>query len=158
MTTDLETQCTPIPSTQELLEESSETNLVEELETVIGSLAQDQKVMFALNESGHLWKFKYGTVEVFVQLSGTSDEDTLTVWSFVLQLPAKNEPELMRKLLEMNWLTTYEAHFGIVDERVTVLCSRTVMDLNPSEISRCVTIVAAIADENDERLLAEYGQ
>jgi hypothetical protein len=32
------------------------------------------------------------------------------------------------------------------------------MDLNPSEISRCVTIVAAIADENDEKLLEEYGQ
>lgn len=158
MTTDLESPRTETETTEYLLENSVPVNLPEEIETVIGSLALDQKVMFAHTEAGHLWKFKYGSVEVFVQLSGTSDEDTFTVWSFVLELPAKNEPQLMRQLLQMNWLATFEARFGIVDDCVVVVSSRTVADINPGEISRCITIVATIADDHDEAFQAEFGQ
>lgn len=158
MTSELETQSTTTQSTEELLNDSTSIDLIEEIETVIGSLAQDQKTMFAHSEAGHLWKFRYGSVDVFVQLTGTTDEDTFTVWSFVLELPSQNEPQLMRKLLEMNWLTTFEAHFGIVDDRVVVVSSRTVADINPGEISRCITIVATIADDNDEALVEQFGQ
>ncbi|MBK4728358.1 YbjN domain-containing protein [Oxynema sp. CENA135] len=156
MTPEVETQSSESQSTQELLDTSTPIDLVEEIETVIASMAQDQKVMFAHSEAGYFWKFQYGSVQVFVQLTGTGDEDTLSVWSFVLDLPAKNEPQLMRKLLEMNWLSTYEARFAIVDDRVVVLSNRTVADINPSEISQAITIVATLADDNDELLQAEY--
>ncbi len=147
--------------TPETLSESinidSTFSYVEEIETVIGSLAQDQKVMVGKSETeGHLWKFHYGSVEVFVQLTGETSNDTLTVWSFVLSLPAKKEPELMRKLLEMNWLSTLEAHFAIVDNRVAVVSTRTVAELSPGEIARAITIVATIADDNDDILIAQY--
>lgn len=158
MTTEVENVCNPDESTEELLSESTSVNLVEEIETVIGSLAQDQKVMFAQSEAGHLWKFQYGSVEVFVQLTGTTDEDSLSVWSFVLKLPAKNEPQLMRQLLDMNWSSTLESRFAIVDDRVVVVSTRTVADINPGEISRCITIVATIADDNDEDLQEAFGQ
>lgn len=131
---------------------------VQEIEAVIASLAVEQKVMVGHSDEGYLWKFKYGSVEVFVQLTGVNDEDTLTVWSFVLPLPAKNEAQLFRKLLEMNWLTTFEARFGIVDDHIVILSTRTVADLSPGEISRAITIVATLADENDEALRAEFGQ
>ena len=89
----------------EQVETATAVSYTEEIETVIASMAVDQKVMVGQNEAGgHLWKFKYGSVEVFVQLTGETENDTLTVWAFVLQLPAKNEAQLMRKLLEMNWL------------------------------------------------------
>lgn len=139
-------------------EEMTGLNLVQEIEAVVASLAVDQKVMVGHSEDGFLWKFKYGSVEVLVQLTGPGDDDTLTVWSFVLQLPAKNEAQLMRKLLEMNWLATFESRFGIVDDRVVVLSTRTVADMSPGEISRVVTIVATIADENNDSLQAEFGQ
>ncbi|WP_017718252.1 YbjN domain-containing protein [Kamptonema formosum] len=144
--------------TSELIEDATAVNLLEEIETVIASMAADQKVMVGQSEEGHFWKFKYGSVEVFVQLTGTSNEDTLTVWSFVLQLPAKNEPQLTRKLLEMNATSTFESHFAIVEEKVAVISSRTVLDISPAEISRTITVVATIADENDEALQAEFGQ
>ncbi|MEY3867581.1 MAG: hypothetical protein RLZZ338_1472 [Cyanobacteriota bacterium] len=141
----------------EIMNTGSTFSYLEEIETVIGSLAQDQKVMVGQSETdGHLWKFHYGSVEVFVQLTGETSNDTLTVWSFVLSLPAKNEPELMRKLLEMNWLSTLEAHFAIVDNRVTVVSTRTVAELSPGEIARVITIVATIADDNDDILIAQY--
>jgi Putative bacterial sensory transduction regulator len=141
------------------VEKATAVTYAEEIETVIASMAVDQKVMVGQNEAGgHLWKFKYGSVEVFVQLTGETENDCLTVWAVVLQLPAKNEAQLMRKLLEMNWLSTLESHFAIVDSQVTVISTRTIAEISAGEISRAITIVATIADENDDILQAEFGQ
>jgi hypothetical protein len=134
--------------------------LVEVIETVIDSLDQSNSAMVSHNEGGSVgsvWKFKYGSVETFVQLTGTSDDDTFSVWANVLSLPVQNEPQLMRKLLEMNWLATFEAHFAIVNSQVAVVSSRTVAELSPGEISRLITIVATIADDNDDALQSEFG-
>lgn len=141
---------------ENLMEEATNLNYRTEIETVIAGMAQDRKVMVGTGEQGHLWKFHYGTVEVFVQLTGETNEDTFTVWSLILPLPAKNEPQLMRQLMEMNWLKTFEAHFAIADHQIAVVASRSVAELSPSEIARLITIVATIADENDEPLQAEF--
>ncbi len=157
MTTQIQPETTQELSSPELLNDSTLINYVEEIETVIAGMAEDQKVMVGQNEEGYQWKFKYGTVDVFVQLTGTSDEDTFTVWSSVLSLPVKDEPKLMRLLLEMNWSGTFEARYAIVDNQVVVLASRTVEDLSPGEISRAITVVATIADDSDEPLREEFG-
>ncbi|EAW37041.1 YbjN domain-containing protein [Lyngbya sp. PCC 8106] len=140
------------------LEPETTITYTEEIETVIVGLAKDQKVMVGQSDAGHLWKFQYGSAEVFVQLTGDTEDDTLTVWSPVLQLPAKNEATLMRKLLEMNWLSTYESHFAINNQQVIVLSNRTLAGITPAEISRIITVVATIADDNDDDLQAEFGQ
>ncbi|GGA18173.1 YbjN domain-containing protein [Okeania sp. KiyG1] len=150
------------PSTEEdnieVTENETSLSYIEEIETIIANMAEDQKVMVANNEAGHLWKFQYGSVEVYVRLTGQTDDDTFDVWSYVLKLPAKNEPQLMRRLLEMNWLSTMESHFAIVDNQIVVLATRTVAELSPGEISRAITIVATLADDNDDVLAAEFGQ
>lgn len=142
---------------KELTEETNSNNYVDLIQTVIASLEQDESAMVSQTQEGYVWKFKYGTVEVFVQLTGLTDEDTFTVWSAVLQLPAKDEARLMRQLLEMNWSGTFEACFGIFNDQIVVLSTRTVAELSPGEISRIITIVATIADQNDEPLQAEFG-
>ncbi|VXD25361.1 YbjN domain-containing protein [Planktothrix paucivesiculata] len=129
----------------------------EEIEAVLAGLAQDQKVMVSNSETAKVWQFEYGTVEVFVQLTGETDEDTLTVWATVLKFPVKNENQLMRRLLEMNWLSTLESHFAITNDQVVVLSSRTLAEISATEISRIITIVATIADNNDDSLQAEFG-
>jgi hypothetical protein len=146
------------PESLDEMVETTGINHVEVIENVIDSLEQDDTAMVSHPaEGGYLWKFKYGSVEVFVQLTGTTDEDTITVWSAVLQLPAKDEPKLMRHLLEMNCTSTFEARFGIIENRVVVISTRTLAELSPGEISRLITIVAAIADDNDEALQSEFG-
>ncbi|NBD32963.1 MAG: YbjN domain-containing protein [Cyanobacteria bacterium] len=146
-----------LEETNALLEEETSATHVEVIETVISSLDQDDTAMVSHRDGGHLWKFQYGSVEVFVQLTGESDEDTLAVWSSVLKLPVKDETRLMRKLLEMNWSETYETAFALYNQEVVVLTHRTVADLSPVEISRAITLVASIADDNDESLQAEFG-
>lgn len=142
--------------TKELIEDVKAVNHVEVIETVISSLDQDNTAMVSQGEEGHLWKFKYGSIEVFVQLTGITVDDTFTVSANVLQLPRQREPELFRKLLEMNSSETFEAHFGIVDNQIVVLSTRTVAELTASEISRYITVVATIADDNDDKLAAEF--
>lgn len=138
-------------------EDTLTANHVEVIETVISSLDQDQSAMVSRGDDGFLWKFCYGSVEVFVQLTGTTDDDVLTVWSPVLMLPARDELKLMRHLLEMNCGETFEACFGVLGDKVVVLASRPLADISPGEISRIMTIVATIADDNDENLQAQYG-
>lgn len=139
------------------VDEVTSDNVIEVIETVISSLDTEQTAMVSHGDNGHLWKFKYGTVEVFVQMSGLSTDDMLTVWSSVLKLPAKDEPQLMRRLLELNWSDTLEARFSILNNEIVVVTKRSLADLSPGEISRAVTIVATLADENDEPLQAEFG-
>jgi len=140
----------------ELIENSTQSNHADVIETVISSLDQDQSAMVNHTENGHLWKFKYGSVEVFVQLTGNTDDDTFTTWARILKLPVQNEAQLLRKLLAMNWSDTFEARFALIDEQVVVVATRTVAELSPGEISRAITVVASIADDNDEALQAEF--
>ncbi len=133
------------------------TSHQEVIETVISSLDQSDTAMVNHADDGSVWKFQYGSVEVFVQLTGETDDDLLTVWATVLQLPAQDEPGLMRQLLEMNWSGTFETCFSIYDERVVVSSQRTLADLYPGEISRIITLVATIADDNDEILKEKFG-
>ncbi|OKH35258.1 YbjN domain-containing protein [[Phormidium ambiguum] IAM M-71] len=150
-------------TTQDISSSEQVDQLIEEtvsyqdvIETVISSLDQDDTAMVSKTEAGYLWKFKYGTVEVFVQLTGSTDDDSFTVWSSVLKLPAKNELELMRKLLQMNGTETLESRFAIIEDQVVVISTRTVAELSPGEISRAITIVATIADNNDEALREKF--
>jgi hypothetical protein len=134
----------------------SQLNYKEEIETVIASLEENETAMVLKNEEGFLWKFQYGSVEVFVQLTGQTDEDLLTVWSVVFNLPSKDDSALMRKLLEMNWNTTFETCFAIFNNQIVISTQRTTEDLSPAEIARAITLVATIADENDDWLQSEF--
>lgn len=157
---DVETRATTTGSSDELdnIAQTTGINHVEVIENVIDSLEQDDSAMVSHpSEGGYLWKFKYGSVEVFVQLTGTTEEDRLTVWAVVLNLPAKDETRLMRKLLEMNCSTTFEARFGIINNQVVALGIRTLAELSAGEVSRLITIVATVADNNDEALQSEFG-
>ena len=136
---------------------STEISHQEAIETVIDSLQENDSAMVHHEEHGSLWKFKYGSVEIYVQLTGETEDDLLTVWSPVLTLPANDELGLMRRLLEMNGEETLETRFGIMNNQIVLLSQRTVADLSPGEISRAITLVATIADDNDEKLVETYG-
>ncbi len=142
----------------EMIPDTRTINHIEVIENVIDTLAQKDSAMVSHpEEGGYLWKFNYGSVEVFVQLTGTTDEDTLTVWSAVLPLPAKDEPKLTRQLLEMNCTSTFEARFGIIENKVVVLATRTLAEISPGEVSRAITIVATLADDHDEAFQSAFG-
>lgn len=142
-----------------LYPESIETSHAETIETVIYSLDSEKTAVVKRVQGGSLWSFPYGSVRVYVQLTGESDDDTLKVWSEVMVMPTEADrvTALLQRLLAMNWENTFEANFAARGDRVVVLSHRTVADLSPEEISRAITLVATIADDNDEALIAEFG-
>jgi hypothetical protein len=148
------------PATESAIvdQEMAQADIFEEVEMVIASLDHSNSAMVNRGSSGRLWKFQYGSVEVFVQLTGKQDEDTFTAWASLLPLPAQNEPKLMRMILEMNWSATLDAKFAIMGNRIVIAMCRPVADLSASEISRAITLVASIADNYDDNLKAEFGQ
>lgn len=115
------------------------------IETVISSLADANSAQVSHTGSGTIWKFRYGQLEVFVQLTGSSEDDLFTVWTKVFPLSAPPEVTLLQRLLSLNWADTLEARFALYDDHVTVVASRTVADLSAGEISRAITLVASIA-------------
>jgi hypothetical protein len=44
-----------------------------------------------------------------------------------------------------------------MNDQVVVISQRTVADLSPGEISRAITLVATVADNNDEMLRESFG-
>jgi len=132
------------------------TNPLDDVETVISSLAEPDSAQVSHLEQGRLWRFRYGTVEVYVQMTGVTADDTFTVWSAILKLPVQNQLELYQQLLELNWATTLEARFAILDQEVVVVGTRSLLGLDPAEIARMITIVASLADLYDEELQAKF--
>jgi len=139
-----------------LVDEMTANQPVDVIEAVIASLDTDKTAMVSQSNGGYTWKFKYGTIEAFVHLSGISDEDTLTVWATVLKAPFKNEAQLLKEVMELNWSTTLEARFALMADEIVIVSSRLMADISPGEISRSITIVASLADEYDEPLQAKY--
>ncbi|MFM7472096.1 MAG: YbjN domain-containing protein, partial [Nodosilinea sp.] len=135
----------------------SSNSYVTLIETVIASLDQGNGGMVSKNEAGLLWMFNYGSVKVYVQLTGETPEDTLSLWSPVFSLPSKDEPRLFKYLLEKNCGETLEARFGLAGNQVLVITTRTLEDISAAEVSRLMTIVATIADDADDILKAEFG-
>lgn len=126
--------------------------------TVISVLKAEGADAFEREEGeGHLWTFKYGTVDVFVHLTGETGEDSFTVWAPVLNLPSRDDLALGKELLDKNWQETSEARFAIWDSKVVVNYVRSLADTTPSDISRAITVVATLADDYDEPLIEKYG-
>jgi Putative bacterial sensory transduction regulator len=130
-------------------------NYTDTIQTVISGMDPDKTAL--VNQTNNTWKFCYGTVEVLVSITGEDTRDTFTVFSTVLAYPVKDELALLKFLLEKNAADTFEARFAIQNDQVLVLASRSVEDLSAAEISRIITVVAAIADEYDEELHTKFG-
>lgn len=133
-----------------------EMNLVEVIETVISSLDEFHNALVLREDDGYLWKFKYGSAEVWVQLTGNAEDDTLSVWSPVLKLPVQDPQKLFEKLMALNWLETLEAHFATFNHQVVVVSSRSVAGWSVEEISHLITLVATLADDYDDQLQQEF--
>ncbi len=130
----------------------SDMKFAEIIQTVIASMDSDKTAV--VNQTGNIWKFRYGSVEVVVNITGEAPTDTFTVLSTVM--PAKDDAKLLRLLLEKNASETFEARFAIQNDQVIVVAARSVEDLSAAEISRIITIVATIADSNDDSLKAQF--
>jgi len=140
----------------ETMDELTQASFSEIIETVISTLSEDAHQL-EIAAPQKAWRFHYGTAQVYVYLTGQDEEDTLLVWSPVIDLPVRDEAGMYKFLLEKNWWNdTMEACFCLRDNQVVLVISRTLTDLDPGEVSRAITIVATLADEYDELLADKF--
>jgi hypothetical protein len=151
----LVTESSSLPVEAESSFDATPSHIVPTIQTVIASMDADGTALE--NQTQDTWKFQYGSVEVVVNITGIEPTDTFTVFSVVLSAPFKDEAKLNRWLLERNATDTFEARYAIQNDQILVLSARAVEDLSPAEISRLITIVASIADDNDEFLKENFG-
>jgi hypothetical protein len=77
----------------------------------------------------------------------------------IMPVPARNQAELYRQLLELNMVGTEDAAFAIDREKglIYVRAMRGLADLQYEEFVELVRVVGRVADEWDDKLRQQYG-
>ena len=120
------------------------------------SAAVGETVSFnPLDENGDAYVAR-GSATVGIHVA--EDQAALSLLSEIMAVPKTNQTEFYRRLLELNYSVTSQGAFSIDRESDTVyLCaSRPVEGLDYQEFEDLLHTVATIADEWDDRLIAEF--
>ena len=77
----------------------------------------------------------------------------------IMEVPARNQAELYRRLLELNYLATEDGAFAIDREsgRIYLRALRSLESLDFDEFVDMLDTVARVADEWDDKLKAQFG-
>ncbi len=107
-------------------------------------------------DRGYGWRFKRGSAIIEVYTADQEGRGYLQVLSPIMHLPATGLLPLYRRLLEYNMQLT-NAALGVYQDVVYVFSERPLQDLDSSEASTIITMVAGYADDLDNALVNEYG-
>ncbi len=94
-----------------------------------------------------------------IGLNVLAEKGFMLLLSPMMDTPARNQAELYRTLLELNYLRTEEAAFAIDREsgRVYLRALRSLELLDFDEFCELLDTVARIADEWDDKLRSQFG-
>lgn len=107
-------------------------------------------------ESGFGWSFQRGSAVIEVFVSVQNNIGYLQVLAPILHLPAQGLLPLYRRLLELNLQLT-NAALGVYMDVVYVFSERPLDGLDADEANNIISLVAAYADDLDNRLVEEFG-
>jgi len=102
--------------------------------------------------------FRRGSATVGINV--LEDHRVLMFLSPMMQVPGQGQRELFRKLLELNFLSTSDGAFAI-DRDKDVVYLRALRGLDGLDFEEFVDMldtIAAVADEWDDKLRAEFGE
>ena len=93
-----------------------------------------------------------------VGIAVAENQEVLTFLAAIMKVPEANQLAFMRRLLELNYAVTSQGAFAIDRNTDTVyLCAgRPVEGLDYQEFEDMLHTVATVADEWDDRLIAEF--
>jgi hypothetical protein len=120
------------------------------------SAAIGEKVPFnPLDADGFAYVVR-GSATVGIHVA--EEQEALSFLSEIMKVPGTNQAGFYRRLLELNYSVTSQGAFSIDRKTDTVyLCaSRPVEGLDYQEFEDMLHTVATVADEWDDRLIAEF--
>jgi hypothetical protein len=132
--------------------------MVEEVLQSLGHKPDESRV--AGEEPWPAWKVEKGSASVYILMDGRGTENFLRIVAPVMQLdPTVDRAKLNQHLLELNHGEVYGACFALDKARdlVVLLCERSTVDLDRSEVLDLVKRVEEYADKYDDILVDEFG-
>lgn len=107
-------------------------------------------------EEGFGWNFQRGSAVIEIFVSVQNNIGYLQVLSPIMHLPSQGLLPLYRRLLELNLQLT-NAALGVYMDVVYVFSERPLEGLDASEANNTISLVAAYADDLDNKLVEEFG-
>jgi len=144
---------------QALFANQREVNLhstVALVEEVLGALGYPA-VKSRVNDAPHAWQIAKGSATARIALVDRAAFNHIRVSATVMTLDDKvDRPALFAHLLELN-AGLAGAAFATDGDRVLVVCERSTLDLDRSEVQDLIVHVTTTADDHDDALVARFG-
>ncbi|HEY1813558.1 MAG TPA: YbjN domain-containing protein [Kofleriaceae bacterium] len=103
------------------------------------------------------WQLTRGSATAKATIVDRTEFTHLRVCAIVMTLDAKvDRPALHAHLLELN-ASLCGVAFATSGDQVLLLCERSTLDLDQSEVRDAITRVTEIADNHDDVLVARFG-
>lgn len=126
------------------------------VEQILLNIGVDAQAARMSMQEGYGWTFKRGSATIEIYVTQQDSEGFFQTLSPILHVPASNLLPLYRRLLEMNLQLTSVA-FGIYLDAVYVFSERPLDGMDADEANTIINRVAEVADEWDDKLVAEFG-
>jgi len=126
------------------------------VEQILAGIGIDPVRARMRTDTGFGWSFQRGSAVIEVFVSQQEGVGYLQVLSPIMHLPINALLPLYRRLLELNLQLT-NAAFGVYLDVVYVFSERPLEGLDGGEANTIINMVAAYADDLDDKLVAEFG-
>lgn len=107
-------------------------------------------------QDGYGWSFRRGSATIEIYVTQREGVGYLQALAPIIHLPTTGLLPLYRHLLELNLQMT-DAALGVYLDVVYVFSERPLDGMDADEANSMINIVAAYADELDNRLVDEFG-
>lgn len=126
------------------------------VEQILRALGYDPAALRVQIQDGFGWSFRRGSATIEIYVSQRENVGYLQILAPIMSLPSTGLLPLYRHLLETNLQMT-NAALGIYLDTVYVFSERPLEGLDATEANSIISLVAAYADELDDRLVNEFG-
>ncbi len=126
------------------------------VEQILPAIGVDPVASRMNTEGGFGWSFHRGSALLEVYVSQQNNVGYLQVLSPIMHLPISNLLPLYRRLLELNLQLT-NAAVGVYLDVVYVFNERPLQGMDAAEANTIISMIAAYADDLDDKLVAEFG-
>lgn len=126
------------------------------VEQILAAIGVDPTTARRNVEDGFGWSFQRGSALIEIYVSIQKEVGYFQVLSPIMHLPASGLLPLYRRLLELNLQIT-NAAFAVYLDVVYVFSERAVNGLDAAEADSIINLVAAYADDMDNKLVEEFG-
>ncbi|NWG18351.1 MAG: YbjN domain-containing protein [Chloroflexi bacterium] len=126
------------------------------VEQILPAVGVDPVTARMNTEEGFGWNFQRGSARIEIFISIQNNVGYFQVLAPIMHLPAQGLLPLYRRLLELNLQLT-NAAFGVHMDIVYVFSERPLNGLDANEANNIISLVAAYADDMDNKLVEEFG-